>query len=57
MCQQNQRYGCSEDLLESYGMPKLPKSQKICHILQKSQFLSGNKSKKFHIERLVHYYM
>ena len=35
MCQQNQRYGCSEDLLESYGMPKLP------IFLQKSQFSSG----------------
>ena len=37
-------------------MPKLPKSPKICQILQKSQFSSGSKSKKFHIERLVHFY-
>ena len=29
LCQQNQRYGCSEDLLESYGIPKLPKCPKI----------------------------
>ena len=38
-------------------MPKLPKSPKICQILQKLQFSSGSKSKHFHIERLVHYYM
>ena len=38
LCQQNQRCQCSEDLLESYGIEKLPKSTKICQILQKSQF-------------------
>ena len=57
LCQLNQRYGCSEDLLEGYGMPKLPKSPKICLTLQKSWFSSGGKSKNFHIERLFHYYM
>ena len=36
--QQNQRCQCSEDLLESYGIEKLPKSTNICQILQKSQF-------------------
>ena len=46
LCQQNQRYGYSEDLLESYWMSKLPKSPKICQTLQKSQFSSGSKSKK-----------
>ena len=37
---------CSEDLLESYGIPKLLKSPKICQISQKSQFSSGSKSRK-----------
>ena len=38
MCQQNQRYGCSEGLLESYGMAKLLKSPKICLILQNAYY-------------------
>ena len=57
ICLQHQRHSCSEDLLESYGMPKLPKSPKIYQILQKSQFSSGSKSTEIYIERLAHYYM
>ena len=50
LCQQNQGYRCSEDLLESYGLPKIPESLKIWQVLEKSQFSSGTMSKKLYFK-------